>query len=86
MLKRLARPFLIKTRFEAYGVIYALAVGAVGRGIHYLHQFPGTGGYMMFAACTIAVFMAGGKILDGTRPPRFRQQSFARTIGRARQG
>ncbi|MDT9598930.1 hypothetical protein [Sphingosinicella rhizophila] len=85
MLNKLARPFLIKTRFEAFAVIYALALGAVERGFHYLHQFPGTGGYLLFAACTGAVFMAGAKILDATRPPRFRRQSLARAIARARQ-
>lgn len=86
MFKKLARPFLIKTRFEAFAVIYALAVGAVGRGIHYLQVYPGAGGYLLFGACTGAVFMAGAKILDATRPPSFRRQSLARAIARARQG
>jgi hypothetical protein len=31
MLKKLARLFVIKTRFEAFAIIYAIAVGAVGR-------------------------------------------------------
>ena len=64
MLTRLARLFVIKTRFEAFLVIYALAAGAVERGMGYLHRFPGTQGWILFAACTAAVFMAGGKILD----------------------
>jgi hypothetical protein len=70
MLKKLARLFTIKTRFEAYAVIYAIAVGAVGRGLHYLEIYPGMPGYFMFAACTAAVFVAGGKILDTTQPKR----------------
>lgn len=66
MLKRLGRLFVIKSRLEAMFVIYALAVGAVERGIHYMDQYPGTFGYLLFAACTGAVFMAGAKILDAT--------------------
>ena len=71
MLGRLCRLLLIKTRFEAYAVIYALAVGATGRGLIFMDDYPGFGGYLMFAACTAAVFMAGAKILDAT-PPRWR--------------
>ena len=66
MLKKLARLFTIKTRFEAFAVIYAIAVGAVGRGYDYLAIYPGPAGYLFFAACTAAVFIAGGKILDAT--------------------
>ena len=85
MFKKLARPFLIKTRLEAFAVIYALALGAVGRGVHYLQQYPGKGGYLLFLVSTAAVFMAGAKILDATRPPSFRRRSLARAIDRARQ-
>ncbi|KQN93510.1 hypothetical protein ASE95_00705 [Sphingomonas sp. Leaf231] len=60
-----ARLFVIKTKFEAFMLIYAIAVGAVERGMTYLHRFPGSPGWIMFTACTIVVFMAGGKILDG---------------------
>ena len=67
MLRRLARLFVIKTRWEAYAVIYALALGAVDRGFHYMDRFPGYGGWLMFAACTAVVFMAGAKLLDHTR-------------------
>lgn len=66
MLRKISRLFTIRTRFEAYAVIYALALGAVGRGIHYLHQYSGVGGWLLFLACTGAVFMAGAKILDAT--------------------
>jgi hypothetical protein len=60
----LARLFVIKTRLEAFLIIYALALGATERGAHYLTQYPGWGGILLFAACTVAVFMAGAKILD----------------------
>ncbi len=46
-------------------LIYAIAVGAVERGLSYLHRFPGSPGWVMFGACTLVVFMAGGKIIDG---------------------
>lgn len=55
---------MIKTPVEAYLIIYALALGAVERGSIYLVRFPGFGGKLLFLACTGAVFMAGGKILD----------------------
>ena len=64
MWTRIARLFVIKTKFEAFLVIYGLATGAVERGMHYLDQYPGTGGWMLAAACTVAVFMAGGRIID----------------------
>lgn len=67
MWKKLARPFVIKTRFEAMAVIYALAIGAMERGLHYLQQYPGPGGYLLFAACTVAVFMAGARLMEMTR-------------------
>jgi hypothetical protein len=68
MLKKIARLFIIKTRFEACAVIYALALGAISRGAEYLQQYPGFGGWLLFAACSGAVFMAGAKILEATRP------------------
>jgi hypothetical protein len=64
MLRKISRLFVIKTRVEAFLIIYALAMGATSRGVHYLDQFPGYGGYMLLLACTGAVFMAGAKILD----------------------
>ncbi|QIG80627.1 hypothetical protein [Stakelama tenebrarum] len=64
MFRRIARLFVIKTKFEAFLVIYGLATGAVERGIHYLDRFPGPGGWLLFAVCPIAVFMAGARILD----------------------
>lgn len=66
MWRRIARLFVIKTRFEAYLIIYALAVGATARGFDYLDEYPGVGGYLLALACTGAVFLAGAKILDAT--------------------
>ncbi len=64
MLRKVSRLFVIKTRFEAFAIIYALALGATSRGTEYLEQYPGVGGYLLFLACTGAVFLAGAKILD----------------------
>lgn len=64
MPQKIARLFKIKTKGEAFLIIYALATGAVQRGEVYLHQFPGVGGKLLFLATTGAVFMAGAKILD----------------------
>ena len=67
MLRKVSRLFVIKTRLEAFLIIYALGLGATERGAHYLTQFPGWGGKLLFLACTGAVFMAGAKILDCLR-------------------
>ncbi len=64
MWLHIRRLFTIKTKFEAFLVIYGLGLGAVERGMHYLEQYPGWGGWMLFCACPIAVFMAGGRLLD----------------------
>lgn len=69
MLKKIGRLFQIKTRFEAWLVIYAIALGAVERGRHYLETYPGFGGWMLAVACTGVVFVAGAKLLDSVRPP-----------------
>ncbi|MGK6320128.1 hypothetical protein [Sphingomonas sp. DT-204] len=70
MWRRIKSLFTIKTKFEAFLVIYGLGTGAVERGIHYLHQYPGVGGWLLFAVCPIAVFMAGGRILDSIEHSR----------------
>jgi hypothetical protein len=64
MLYRIGRLFVIKSKFEAFLVIFGLANGAVERGFHYMSLYQGVGGKLLFAVCPIAVFMAGGKILD----------------------
>jgi hypothetical protein len=68
MLKKLGRLFVIKTRTEAWLVTYAIAVGAVERGQHYLAQYPGFGGWLLAVACTGVVFIAGAKLLDSVKP------------------
>ena len=80
MFAKLARLFQIKTRFEAFPIIYALALGATQRGSVYLEQFPGIGGVLLFLACTAAVFMAGGKILDCLKYERERQEAETQTV------
>lgn len=75
MLARIKRLFMVKTRAEAFMIIYALAVGAVERGTVYLRQFPGVGGKLLFLACTGAVFMAGAKMLDCLRHERERAEA-----------
>lgn len=65
MWTKFTRLFVIKTKFEAFMVIYGLGLGAVERGIHYVQQYHGgVGGWMLFSVCPIAVFMAGARILD----------------------
>ena len=68
MGKRLARLFTIKTRFEAFLVIYAIAMGAVERGRHYMEIYPGNMGMVLAALATGVVFVAGAKLLDSVRP------------------
>src|SRR5688500_417775 len=67
-MRKLARLFTIRTRFEAWLVIYAIALGAVERGRTYLETYPGFGGWLLAALCTGVVFIAGAKILDSVKP------------------
>lgn len=67
IIRLIARLFVIKTRWEALAVIYALGLGAADRGMRYLDIYPGIGGWILFAACTAAVFMAGARLLELTR-------------------
>jgi hypothetical protein len=69
-LKKIGRLFTIKTRFEAWLVIYAIALGAVERGRLYLETYPGVGGWLLAIACTGVVFIAGAKLLDSVKPPQ----------------
>ncbi|MEE4199199.1 hypothetical protein [Erythrobacter sp.] len=70
MLRKIGRLFVIKNRFEAYVIIYALALGATARGSAYLDQYPGVMGQILFLAATGAVFLAGAAILDGLKAKR----------------
>ena len=67
MRMRLARLFTIKTRTEAFLVTYAVALGAIERGVHYLETYPGAGGLLLFLACTGVVFLVGGILLDSVK-------------------
>ena len=68
-LAKLGRLFVIKTRLEAWFVTYAIAVGAVERGRHYLLTVPGWPGWLLALACTGVVFIAGAKLLDSLKAP-----------------
>ena len=68
MLRKIARLFTIKTRLEAFLVTYAIAVGAVERGAHYMQNYPGNGGVLLAFACLGVPFIAGAKLLDSVRP------------------
>lgn len=70
MWTRLSRLFVIKTKFEAFLVIYGLGTGAVERGAHYLQQYPGWGGRLLFVASPVAVVMAAARILDSLERAR----------------
>ena len=67
VLGKIGRLFVIKTRLEAYLVTYAIAVGAIERGIHYMHSYPGNAGVLLAAACLGVPFIAGAKLLDSVR-------------------
>ncbi len=71
MLRKIRRLFVIKTQWEAYLIIFALANGAMMRGRNYLLEYPGFGGWLLFWACSGAVFLGGASILDSVR---YRQQ------------
>ena len=68
-MKKIARLFTIKTRFEAAIVTYAIALGAIERGVAYLNQYPGGWGIALALACCGVVFIAGAKLFDAVRPP-----------------
>ena len=68
MLRKIGRLFVIKTRLEAFLVTYAIAVGAIERGMHYMQNYPGNGGIILAAACLGVPFIAGAKLLDSVRP------------------
>ena len=68
MLRKFGRLFVIKTRLEAFLVTYAIAVGAVERGMHYMESYPGYGGWLLALACTGVPFIAGAKLIDSVKP------------------
>ena len=70
MMRKLGRLFTIKTRWEAWLVIWAITLGSIERGKDYLAIYPGALGWVFFALCTGIVFVAGPKLLDSVRPER----------------
>lgn len=68
MRKRFARLFIIKTRMDALLVTYAIAVGAIERGFHYMDQYPGYAGVLLALACLGVPFIAGAKLIDSVKP------------------
>ena len=68
MRQRIARLFTIKTRTEALLVTYAIAVGSIERGLHYMEQYPGYSGVVLALACLGVPFIAGAKLIDAVRP------------------
>jgi hypothetical protein len=84
MLYKLSRLFVIKNKFEACAIIYAMALGAAERGKGYLTQYPGFAGKMLFCACFIAVLMAGAKILDGVRLTKKAKADSLKSLGHIR--
>lgn len=63
-MKKIARLFQIKTKFEVFLITYALGLGAAERGKEYLLQYPGDVGKVFFGLCTLAVFIAAAKMLE----------------------
>lgn len=63
-MKILRRLFSIRTKFEVFLVVYALALGAMERGHAYLAMYPGMGGKLLAMACMGSVFLAGGLMID----------------------
>lgn len=75
MLRKFGRLFVIKTRLEAFLVTYAIAVGAIERGMHYMESYPGYGGWLLALACTGVPFIAGAKLVDSVKPVPAEAQS-----------
>ncbi len=63
-MKKLARLFQIKTKAEVFLITYPLALGAVKRGQDYMEQYQGKIGWLFFALCMGAVFLASAKMLQ----------------------
>jgi hypothetical protein len=63
-MTKFRRLFILKSKFEVYLVVYALALGACERADVYLGQYPGLGGKLLALACTGSVFLAGGLMVD----------------------
>ena len=51
-------------------MIYALALGAVERGLHYVEMYPGRRRLAAVRGLHRRVFMAGARLMEITRPDR----------------
>jgi hypothetical protein len=67
MLRKIGRLFVIKNRFEAFAIIYALALGATTRGLEYLEKYPPFWREALFLAACTAVMLGGAAILDSLK-------------------
>lgn len=67
MLRKIGRLFVIKNRFEAFAIIYALALGATTRGVEYLEKYPPIWREALFLAACTAVMLGGAAILDSLK-------------------
>ena len=61
-MHKFGRLFVIKSNWEAYLIIYALALGATSRGAAYIDQYPGWGGWLLFLAATGAAFVPAARV------------------------
>jgi len=64
-MRKIARFFTIRTKFEAYLAIFGIAMGATARGSHYLDIYPGLPGQLLYLSCCGAVMIVGGLMIDG---------------------
>lgn len=64
MAGKFVRLFTIRTKFEAFLVIYGIACGAIERGLHLQQQHQGWSGWFLLGLSPVIVFMAGARILD----------------------
>ena len=85
MLRKIGRLFIIKNRFEAFVIIYALALGATTRGIAYLEKYPPYWGEALFLAACTAVMLAGAAILDGLKAKKELEELKAKAAGETTQ-
>ena len=63
-MKTIRRLFTIRTKFEAFLAIYAIALGASERGVVYMYDYPGLAGQILFGACTLAVFVVDRQLTE----------------------
>jgi hypothetical protein len=67
MWRKIGRLFTIRTRLEAWMVIWAITLGAMERGRNYLEIYHGTLGWVFVCLCMGVVLVAAPKLLDSVR-------------------